>query len=342
MTQISNREMATIRSIISIDTIPGADAIEVATVDGWKVVVKKSEYNVGDVVIYCEIDSFIPHSIAPFLTKAGQYPREYEGIEGQPLRTVKLRGQLSHGLILPMSCLTNYGSDLEIGDDVSATLGIIKYEPPIDAHLSGLVKGAFPSSIPKTDEERIQNLTARWDDLQTYSYEVTEKLEGSSCTIAIVNGEFMVCSRNLNLKEDEYNTFWKAARNLDIENKLRILNLDNIAIQEELVGEGIEGNIYEIKGHMFYVYNFYSVTDGRYTNPNNRAKMCNELGLNHVPVIKLMFNPGILSINDMINLADGQSVVNPKKLREGLVYKRVDGQEHFKTISNKYLLKHST
>ena len=152
----------------------------------------------------------------------------------------------------------------------------------------------------------------------------------------------MVCSRNLNLKEDEHNTFWKAARNLDIENKLRVLNLDNIAIQGELIGEGIEGNIYEIKGHMFYVYNFYSVTDGRYTNPNNRAKMCNELGLNHVPVIKLMFNPGILSINDMINLADGQSVVNPKKLREGLVYKRVDGQEHFKTISNKYLLKHST
>ena len=99
------RKMARIVKIDAINPIPDADAIEVATVGGWKVVVKKGEYSVGQLAIYCEIDSFIPTTIASFLTKPGHTPKVYEGVEGERLRTVKLRRQLSQGLLLPLEIL---------------------------------------------------------------------------------------------------------------------------------------------------------------------------------------------------------------------------------------------
>jgi RNA ligase (TIGR02306 family) len=93
------RKLATIRRIADIQPIEGADAIEVATVDGWKVVIKKNEFKVGDLAVYLEIDSWIPHELAPFLSK-GQEPREYNGVKGERLRTIKLRGTTSQGLLL--------------------------------------------------------------------------------------------------------------------------------------------------------------------------------------------------------------------------------------------------
>ena len=95
------RKLASIRKIADIRPIPDADAIEVAVVDGWKVVVKKGEYSVGDLAVYIEIDSWVPYELAPFLSK-GQEPREYNGVTGERLRTVKLRGQVSQGLLLKM------------------------------------------------------------------------------------------------------------------------------------------------------------------------------------------------------------------------------------------------
>ena len=96
------RKMATVRKINAIGPIEGADAIEVATVGGWKVVAQKGLYNVGDLAVYFEIDSWIPNTLAPFLTKPGQHPKVFEGIEGERLRTIKLRGQISQGLLMPL------------------------------------------------------------------------------------------------------------------------------------------------------------------------------------------------------------------------------------------------
>lgn len=333
------RKLASIQKILDIQPIPGADAIEVATIHGWKVVIKKGEFNVGDLVIYCEVDSWIPHALAPFLSK-GQYPRVYDGIEGEKLRTVRLRGQLSQGLILPLGTHPSYCE----GDDVSLPLGIVKYEPPVAACLAGISKGSFPSAVPKTDEERIQNLTNEWPVLKEYSYEVTEKLEGSSMTVGLVNDEFIVCSRNLNLKEVEGNTLWDLARRYDIEAKMQHYGWNNVVIQGEVIGEGIQGNHYGIKGQDFYVFAVYDIEAGKYWAPEQRRELCEWCGLKHVPVIAYSANPydtlGLTSVEDMLGFADGQSALNPKVLREGEVWKRVDGQEHFKCVSNKYLLKH--
>ena len=197
------RKMATIRKIDALLPIVGADAIECAVVGGWTCVVKKGEFTVGDLAVYLEIDSWVPTELAPFLSK-GKEPREFEGIKGERLRTVKLRGQLSQGLLLPLEpTCTSIESELIEGLDVSLPLNIVKWERPMNAQLAGMAKGNFPSLIPKTDQERCQNLVteiaqAITDRLQ---FEVTEKLEGSSMTVYLIDGVFGVCSRNLDLKE---------------------------------------------------------------------------------------------------------------------------------------------
>ena len=104
------RKMATIRRIDDIKPIPNADAIEVATVGGWRVVVKRGEFQPGDLAVYCEIDSFIPTTIAPFLTKPGHSPKTFEGVEGERLRTIRLRGQLSQGLLISVGRVEGAGT----------------------------------------------------------------------------------------------------------------------------------------------------------------------------------------------------------------------------------------
>ena len=341
---MSIRHLASIQKIIDIQPIEGADAIEVATVNAWQVVVKKGEFSIGDLVVYFEIDSWMPITLAPFLSK-GKEPRIYENIPGERLRTVRLRGQVSQGLILPLADLVNAPGEFvcEEGADVTSNLGIVKYDPPVNAQIAGVARGNFPSMIPKTDEERVQNLTKHWDRFKDFKYEITEKLEGSSMTVAMIDGEFNVCSRNLNLKNTEDNTLWSVARRYDIENKMRGLSSDQVAIQGELVGPGVEGNHYDLKKADFYVYSIYDIVAGAYLSPEKRQNMCNVMGLKHVPVIahsaELFDTLGISTIAEVLKFADGKSLLNPNKLREGIVFKRVDGQEHFKAISNEYLLK---
>lgn len=332
------RKLATIRKIDAIGPIEGADAIEVATVGGWKVVIKKGEFAVGDLAVYFEIDSWMPVELAPFLSK-GKEPREFEGIKGERLRTVKLRGQISQGLLLPIEpTCANIVSELFEGLDVSFPLNIVKWEKPINAQLAGLVKGNFPTQIPKTDQERVQNLTKEIEAAQGSVYEVTEKLEGSSMTCYLIDGEFGVCSRNLDLKRDENNSFWKIAIDSDIENLMRSRG-DNFAIQGELIGPGVQGNIYKLSKPEFYVFDVYDVQSGLYISPDMRRAMISGMGLKHVPVLQSNFELNI-GVEELLVLAEGKSVMGditgPE--REGLVFKQVNGGMTFKAISNKYLL----
>lgn len=342
---MSERKLATIRRISKIQPIEGADAIELAIVDGWQSVVKKGEYKEGDKIIFCEIDSWVPHGIAPFLSK-GKEPREFNGVKGERLRTMKLRGVLSQGLILPTSLRdVNHGLVIgalcDVGDDVTEHLGIQKWERPIPANLAGLVKGSFPSFIPKTDQERVQNLVKEIEKHREAgtTFEVTEKLNGSSMTVFLYNGEFGVCSRNLQLKIEgnENNAFVKTAIALDIENKLRSRGWEGVALQGELIGEGIQGNPYNINGLEFHVYNVYDIQHNRYLSPSLANRVVNLLGLKYVPILGediSVFN----SVEELLEIAEGTSALNPKVEREGLVFKSETGSFSFKCISNRWLL----
>ena len=334
------RNMATIRKIDALHPIVGADAIECAVVGGWTCVVKKGEFNVGDRAVYCEIDSWIPHEIAPFLSR-GNFPRVYNDVKGERLRTVKLRGQLSQGLLLPLEpTCANIESELFEGLDVSLPLGIVKWERPLNAQLAGQAKGNFPSVIPKTDQERVQNLKSEvaqaiTDGLQ---FEVTEKLEGSSMTVYLIDGVFGVCSRNLDLKETDDNTFWQVARRDGIEDKMWVIPGGDFAIQGELIGPGIQGNIYKLSKPEFRVFDVYNISDGYYLIPSNRREFIKVMGLLHVPVISTYEDLGVGTMEELLLRAEGPSAITPTQEREGVVFKQVNGGMTFKAISNKYLL----
>lgn len=330
------RKLASIRKIAEINPIEKADAIEVATVDGWKVVVKKGEFKVGDLVVYLEVDSWVPTELAPFLTK-GKEPREFNGVKGERLRSIKLRGQLSQGLLLHRVIALDKVATIEEGMDVTELLGVQKWERPIPAQLAGLMKGSFPSFIPKTDQERAQNIVKEIKAAAEANlmFEVTEKLEGSSMTCYLRDGEFGVCSRNIDLKRDETNTFWARAIAEGIEDKLRALGR-NIAVQGELIGPGIQDNIYKLSEHEYRVFDIYDIDAGEYLLPAERWRITAVLGLKHTPVIyqELMLDG---DVQGLLEIADGESVLYPT-LREGLVFKQVDGGMTFKAVSNKYLL----
>lgn len=340
------RKLATIRVIDALNPIEGADAIECATIGGWKVVVKKGEFNVGDRAVYCEIDSWIPTELAPFLSK-GKEPRVFEGIRGERLRTVKLRGQLSQGLLLNLDLAIPQTNSFAEGDDVSELLNIVKWEMPMNAQLAGMARGNFPSLIPKTDQERAQNMVKEIVSANEAGmrFEITEKLEGSSMTVYLIDGEFGVCSRNLDLKETEGNAFWQVARRDGIEEKMRNETSGDwdFAIQGELIGPGIQGNIYNLKEVEFRVFDVYDITNGCYLNPLPRRNLIACMDLKHVPVLvaagSLYDTLGITDIPQLLKFAEGKSVMGMIGCeREGLVFKEVSGGMTFKVISNKYLL----
>ena len=335
------RKLATIRKIDALDPIEGADKIELATVGGWKVVAQKGLYKVGDLAVYFEVDSWMPHKLAPFLTKPGQYPKVFEGVEGERLKTIRLRGQLSQGLLMPLDEAipetTSFGED----SDVTEHLGILKWEKAVPAQLAGLVKGNFPTLIPKTDQERVQNLVKEIAACRGMRFEQTEKLEGSSMTCYQMKGEFGVCSRNLDLKRDENNSFWATAIAEDIEAKMRAVDeYWDFAVQGELIGPGIQDNIYKLSRPEFRVFDVYNIQAGEYLKPDARRALIERMGLKHVPVLHGEFEL-THTVEELIEAADGKSVMGDivGPLREGVVYKQVDGGMTFKVISNQYLLK---
>lgn len=359
------RKLASVQLVESISPIEGADNIEKATILGWSCVVKKGEFKPGDLCVYFEIDSFLP--IRPefeFLRKSS-FKRLPDGTEGFRLKTIKLKGQVSQGLALPLSSVipilqskfatvTDVGTitlsdeyyerNLVAGYDLSVDLCVIKYEPPIPVQLQGKVKGYFPSFIRKTDQERVQNIWHKIKDLDE-RFEVTVKLDGMSCTYYLNNGVFGVCSRNMELEENEGNTFWKLARKYDIEKSLRLLG-KNIALQGEVIGEGIQGNKENIKGQDFYLFDIFDIDNQRYLSPWSRWDVFCFLRrcdfplpyFEHVDVLsrgckRSMFN----SIDDILSYANGPSINSP--VREGIVFKSLTTDLTFKVISNEYLLK---
>lgn len=367
---VYKRKMASIRRIDEVGPIPDADAIEVATVGGWKVVVKKGEFKAGDLAVYCEIDSWIPTAVAPFLTKAGHFPKVYNGVEGQKLRTIRLRKQVSQGLLLPMAvliidydtvpgeiCISSEAipdaasgvctTDM-VGVDVSEILNIQKWEAPPE-FTSADARGSFPSFIIKTDQERVQNCYGDVATLfDTVTWEKTEKCEGSSMTVyfrksddAEDPGTFGVASRNLDLKESEDNTFWKMAIELDLKNKLTTLGR-NIAIQGELCGPGIQGNIYSLPRHMLFVFDVFDIDKFEYFAPDERRELTTQLGLTDAPVYAKEVSLAGKTCAQLLTDADGYSVLGLQGCRrEGEVYKANLGRKRvsFKCVSNLYLEK---
>jgi len=375
------RKLATIAKIESIHSIEGADNLEMAIIRGWQVVVKKGEFKPEYLCVYVEIDSVMPERPEfEFLQ-----PRNYR------IKTVKLRGQVSQGIAFPINILKSVGTivpwpsfkpgvppllmhppkeneegkligtgftKIVEGEDVTEILGIEKYDPPIPACLGGVAIGKFFSHSIKTDEERIQNLTKIYEDYRTkYTWTATEKLDGTSCTFTVYENTFGVASRNLRLKEhpeNELNSFWKFARENDIEEKMRNFmektGMEALTFQGELIGEGIQKNKYKLKGQDVRFFRVFDPIKYTFIPALQSIDAIHGMGLRFVPVIETdMTLPD--TVKELLDFADGVSLLYDTA-REGVVFvaetlidptadlSRYQGRLSFKVISNKFLLKH--
>lgn len=324
------RKLASIQRITAIEPIPDADAIEVASVLGWKVVVKKGEYQVGDLAVYMEIDSVPPDE--------PQYRFLWKNTEMRPnnfrIKTIRLRGQISQGILFPLSVQDTLTWAQE-GDDITEMLQITKYEPPLPAGSSN-VEGQFFDGVPKTDEERVQSETGMrlLQALHGRQFYVTVKCDGASMTVALHEDVAKVASRNYRLADSADSTYWNAARNTGILAWVED-NLD-YAVQGELVGPGIQNNRLGLSQHECRVFNIYDRLGGRYLS---LAEMI-ETGLPLVPIVEVghLFN---YTADQLLALAEGK-YEGTKNEREGIVIRSNDSNGpriSFKAISNRFLLK---
>jgi len=359
------RNLASIQRILSLDPIEGADSIECAKILGWNVVVKKGEFKVDDLVIYFEIDSWIPCELAPFLSK-GKEPRFYNNVKGERLRTICLRGQVSQGLVLPVHSnatgayvrkvdpVTGEEVTLNVveGDDVTEFFGIQKWEAIISAQLSGQVRGTFPSFLIKTDSHRLQAYPKLIQEMQERDCYVTIKYDGTSSTFynrfksTVENpydNDFGVCSRNQDLKEDENNTYWKMAMKYDLRNKLMGVNW---AVQCETYGAGIQGNHLGLNDVRIATFDILDHSTRKYLSWDELCTACHNL---HLPMVQVVYVGRFLwnTVDELIDFASGQLYPNGD-LAEGIVIRSciesysptLKGRLAFKVISPAYLMKY--
>lgn len=337
------RTLASIQRITALDPIPDADAIECASVLGWKVVVKKGEYQVGDLAVYMEIDSVPPDEEQyRFLWRfAEQRPNNFR------IKTIKLRGQISQGILFPCDALlpmqmTNPPKiGLDEGTDVTEILGVTKYEAPLPRGADDIA-GQFFDGVPKTDEERVQSQTGRrlLDALQGRPYYITVKCDGSSMTVAMHDSYAKVASRNYRLTDTPDSSYWRAARANNDALLDCVVEQPWLAIQGELVGPGIQNNRLGLSEPRCLVFTIFDRSIGVRLSWVEMKEMADTWGFDLVPLVVPPTHGFNLTQEDLLVLAEGKYEGTTSE-REGIVIRSADPFDNisFKAISNRYLLK---
>ena len=363
------RKLATVQQIRDIQPIEGADRIEVATVEGWHVVIaKRDNFKVGDKVVYIEIDSVVPETD----TFAFMRERNFR------VRTIKLRKQVSEGLIMPISILKN--KDYQVGTDVTKELGIVKYDPEAKGEEKKMTQTvnqthgfkrfmmhfgwfrklyfkrhpkpmyAFPDYVGKTDEPRIQNCVGQFEQWKKDKvvFDSSEKIDGKSSSYVLTsNDKYRVCCRNYGLREiaPTGKDYWEISKKYDIEPKIREIKKnyfgkhDTIAFQGEILGKKIQQDKYQLPEHIWKVYNLK--VNGVKVPFDKMKEICDKYGFPTVDIIDNNFViPENWTIDDMVNHAKGNSLLNPNIKREGLVFRSKDYTISFKVINQDFLLKY--
>lgn len=317
-----DRRLVSIRTVSEVAPIEGADNIVRIRVDGWDVVAKRGEFAPGDQCVYFELDSFLPASDSrfDFLAKT---KRTWRGREGYRLRTVKLRGQVSQGLALPVAMFPEGVEALAAAVD--------KWEMEVPAQMRGIMAGNFPAFLRKSDQERIQNC---FDEIDKAAlYEVTLKLDGTSLTVFRKDGVLRVCSRNVELKTDPEN-----ADNLYVRHSAAFAAIpEGFAVQAEICGPGIQGNRMGLSEERAFVFDVFDIGAGVFIDPDRRRRMCDFARWPHVPIIATEMSAPA-SVDEALSSVEKLRYADCGAPAEGVVFKRVDGLQSFKIINNKFLL----
>ncbi len=349
--------LASVQKIINIQPIEGAERIEVATVLGWNVVIKKGEYSIGDLCAYIQIDTIVP-----------ELP-EYEFLRERKfrVRTIRLRKQISQGLIVQLP----QGKWNE-GDDLTEVLGIKKYEKvdnnperyekprmpkvwykkwiylfkynflyKMFPRLQRLNRSPFPSNLVSiTDENRIQNMPQVLNQYKGEEFVLSYKLDGSSITIIhskiLGKSKFRICSRRFELhdkKNDWYKVFFETNFQDEVLKLVRFFGTDDIIVQGEAIGK-FNGNHHNLEREQIRLFNIY--VNGKRLNQKEFIEVCLANNIPHCPMYKtIVLNH---TLEEVIKMSEIKDILNPSVDAEGLVWRCLKDNLSFKVINNNYLI----
>ncbi|MCD7882693.1 MAG: 2'-5' RNA ligase [Lachnospiraceae bacterium] len=345
-TEIPERKLASVQRVEAVTPIEGADLIECIHVLGWTVVGKKGELHEGDLCVYFEIDSFLPVCEQfEFLRKSCYRSNPYMG-EGFRLKTQRFRGQISQGLILPLTILPQ-GRDYTIGEDVTELLGVRKWETEERSTDLGNTVGSLPFGIPKTGEVRIQSCPKLLGEFaKVPSYYISTKMDGTSATMYWKDGKFGVCGRNYEFAEDDRSVFWRYAKAHDLAAKMSACEIPDVAIQGEFCGPGIQKNRLKLKKPEWYVFTVIDLNTYLRYSLKAMLELCEKLGLQHVPIEEQGEVFPYKTIDELLERAKGKYPSGSNK--EGIVIRPAEpvpcwlfhnAPLSMKVLNNDYLLK---
>lgn len=344
-----SRKLASIQKIWNLSSIEGADRIELAHVLGWQCVVNKGQFQPMDKAVYFEIDSFLPVRDAfEFMRKSSYKKTDIMG-EGFRLRTMNFRGQISQGLLLPVSVFPEIPENAEIGEDVTELLGVRKWEIEERATTGGTVIGTLPYDIPHTDETRVQENPDLIQEFAGLEYYISTKMDGSSHSIGIDEDGFHVTGHNYEYKDDGSSSFFNLIKERGYQTKMEEFmekeGLRTLTIQGELCAPGIQKNRLRLTKPEWYIFTIRE--NGKRVGLNRMLKICEELDMVHVPIeeVDMDLPAKYQTVEALLVRADGEYPNGGKK--EGIVIRPTEpvfspligASLSMKVVSNKYLLK---
>lgn len=345
------RTLASIQKVWDIQPIPDADRLELARVMGWQCVVNKSQFQKGDLGVYFEIDSFLP--VRPefeFLRNSSYKKTDIMG-EGFKLRSMKFRGQISQGLILPLDTFPELSdkTDIEVGQDVSDLLGVKKWEIEERATTGGNVIGTLPYDVPHTDEIRVQSEPDLIQAFAGLEYYISTKMDGSSHSLSIDKNGFHVTGHNYEYKDDDSSSFYTFIKERGyremMERFYKHQGLKTFTVQGEFCAPGIQKNPLRLTRPEWYVFTVR--INGQRVNLETMQIVAYILGAPTVPIeeVGMDLPSKYPTVESLLKRADGNYDTGGRK--EGIVIRTtqpvyneiIGGPLSMKVVSNKYLLK---
>jgi len=330
------RALVTIQKVKSISAIPDSDFLELAHIMGWQCVVKKNEFKEGDLGVYFEVDSFLPLDERYEFLRASSYRDNVDNGEGFRIRTMKMRGQLSQGLLLPFLKFPEL-EGLTEGTDVTEKLNVKKWYIPETANAGGTIIGERPYGIPASDEIRIQSALELLDELKGKPYYITTKMDGTSGIVYCIDGRIGCCSRNKEIKDEQDALYWLPVYKYGLKEKLLKLGR-NIVLTGEIIGPGIQKNKLRLLEIEWNVFDVKDADANRYLTYDDAVKICEELGLKNVPLEERgeQFD---YSLDVLLEKARGKYPSGIDK--EGIVVRSSNAPKavSFKVLNNDALLK---
>ena len=343
------RKLASIQRIWKIEPIEDADRIELAYVLGWQCVVNKGQFQPMDMAVYFEIDSFLPiRSEFEFMRSSSYRKTDIMG-EGFRLKTMKFRGQISQGLLLPVSQFSEIPVDTQVGDDVTEILGIKKWEIEERITTGGTVVGTLPIDVPHTDETRVQAEPDLIKDFAGLEYYISTKMDGSSHSLSIEGEGFHVTGHNYEYKDDGKSDFYEFVKSKGIESRMREFynekGFASLTLQGELCGPGIQKNRLKLISPEWYVFTVR--VNGKRVGLKEMQEICEEMNLTMVPIEETGtdLSSKYPTVDALLARAEGDYPKGGKN--EGIVIRpiepvfceRIGAALSMKVVSNKYLLK---